>query len=476
MAISDVNYHHPEYNKHKDDWLTVGHCVEGERAMRANRDRYLPDPADLPPDADTQAILAHQNRMTKYAKRAAFVNATGRTLQSLLGIVFGENIGMTLEGQLAALKDDADGRGTPLEQMLRNALSQNLQRGRGGLLADYTGTLADTLATAGRPILRFFDPLQIINWREVGTKTTLIVLKWCEAKDTADFEQIKVWKWLELRIIDGRAYSKIHTGTTEAGPDEAAVDYVPIVINGKPAVELPFSWLGAVDNDSKPDVPPLADLANMNVHHWQSEADIAEIARVVGQPTIWASGLNSAWADKYLTSGITLGSAHGVLLPVGGQIGVVQAEDRNMPLTLAARREDQMAKLGAKLVERNSSTKTATQADYDAQTDNSILSIASSNVEACFNKALAICAEFTGNAGSGEVVMPAKFDVAALDATAITALMAAVQGGMLLAADFVRYMQKIGVADANMSVEEILDAIRTQAPIGVGLTNDQNFQ
>ncbi|MEX5734666.1 DUF4055 domain-containing protein [Providencia hangzhouensis] len=47
-----------------------------------------------------------------------------------------------------------------------------------------------------------------------------------------------------------------------------------------------------------------------------------------------------------------------------------------------------MAMLGAKLVERGTLARTATQAQDEAQTDNSVLSLCAGNVEQAFNRAL----------------------------------------------------------------------------------------
>lgn len=75
----------------------------------------------------------------------------------------------------------------------------------------------------------------------------------------------------------------------------------------------------------------------------------------------------------------------------------MQAEDRNLPFTVAERREKQMAMLGAKLVERITSVRTATQASDEAQTDNSILSLCVGNVEQAINRALEFAVMFAGS-------------------------------------------------------------------------------
>ncbi|MEX5734669.1 hypothetical protein [Providencia hangzhouensis] len=64
-------------------------------------------------------------------RELSFLNATGRTLSGLLGIAFGKPVKISVSGGVEYLETDIDGQGQPLTQMIRDALSQNLQRGRG---------------------------------------------------------------------------------------------------------------------------------------------------------------------------------------------------------------------------------------------------------------------------------------------------------------------------------------------------------
>ncbi|WP_242535235.1 hypothetical protein [Proteus mirabilis] len=72
--------------------------------------------------------------------------------------------------------------------MIRDALSQNLQRGRAGLLSDFSGSGIQSEANKGRSYIRLFTAKEIINWRVTNGKTSLVVLKYQEPVDTDDFE------------------------------------------------------------------------------------------------------------------------------------------------------------------------------------------------------------------------------------------------------------------------------------------------
>lgn len=458
-----INYRHPAYSEFLPEWQMVGDCVDGERAVKKQREKYLPHPGD-----EGQNSEQDRERYKAYLKRAPFINATGRTLTGLIGIAFNKPVKIQLSGKLTAIESDADGEGQPLTQLIRDALSQNLQRGRAGILSDYTSGGTQTVATAGRPVIRLFTAKQIINWRVTNNKTSLVVLHYQEpVNDPDSFELVMKDFWLELRLINGLAMSR---KWQESDKGIQANEWVELKdAGGKRLEELPWAWIGAVNNDHTPDAPPLADIAYINIKHYQAEADIAEIAHTVGQPTIAISEVSQQWVDKNL-KGVKVGARNGLMLPVGGKLSMVQAEDRNLPITVAERREKQMAMLGAKLVERNTSARTATQASDEAQTDNSVLSLCAGNVEQAVNRALSFAVAFAGS-GEGQIELNKRYELSQLDSASLTAMMAMVQSGQMRLIDFIRYQQSIGLIDQQEKPEHIEDELRNG---GVVLTGGNN--
>lgn len=447
---TNVDYKHPAYNEFLPEWDMIGDCVDGERVVKSKKEKYLPHPADKK-DIDDK----DDERYKRYLSRASFFNATGRTLSGLLGIAFSKPVKISVGGGIEYLETDIDGQGQPLTQMIRDALSQNLQRGRAGLLSDFSGSGIQSEANKGRPYVRLFTAKEIINWRVTNGKTSLVVLKYQEPVDTDDFELQMQNSWIELRLIDDMAYSR---RWYEDG-DIKVTDWVVLSdASGKPLSELPWSWIGSMNNDHTPDAPPLADIAYLNIKHYQAEADIAESAHTVGQPMVALTGLTDDWVKNYMSDGFTVGSRKGVLLPQGGDMKFAQPEDRNIQITLAERREKQMAMLGAKLVERGTSARTATQAQDEAQTDNSVLSLCSGSVEQAFNRALNFCIQFAGG-GEASIQLNKVYDIAKLDSPTITALLAALQSGSMRLIDFVKYLQSINIIPQDEKAEDVVDEL-----------------
>ena len=457
---TNVDYKHPAYTEFLPEWNMIGDCVDGERVVKSRGEKYLPHPADKKRDDDDG------ERYKKYLLRASFLNATGRTLSGLLGIAFSKPVKISISGGTKSLEADIDGQGQPLTQMIRDALSQVLQRGRAGLLSDFSGAGIQTEADKGRPYVRLFTAKEIINWRVTGGKTSLVVVKYQEPVESDDFELQMQDRWIELRLIDGLAHSRRWQKDSEISSGE----WIKFTdAQGKPLSELPWSWIGSKNNDHTPDAPPLADIAYMNIKHYQIEADIAESAHTIGQPMVALSGLTDDWVKNHMSGGFTVGSRKGVLLPQGGEMKFAQPEERTMQIIVAERREKQMAMLGAKLVERGSSARTATQALDEAQTDNSVLSLSAGNVERAFNRALAFCIQFAG-AGEASVELNKTYEIAQFDSAAITALLASVQSGNMRIVDFIRYMQGANLVPQDEKPEDVaeeLELIRGTNMLGV---------
>lgn len=470
MATLAVDTKHPLYMRNLAAYEMVVDCVMGETAVKYRKERYLPHPNPHDVESkDPKTRAAAIRRYQAYLTRARFLNATGRTLFGMLGVVFGKPVTIKLAGQLTELETNADGKGQPLTQLMRDMVSETLKSGRGYLLPDFTGSGEQTITTQGQAMLRFFSATQIINWRESNNKTTLVVFQYTENIDDAnEFQNRERTVWLELRMIEGVAHARRWTqdtgGSMYLASNSTQTPLVPMRdMSGQPLTEIPGCWLGAENNDAEPDAAPLADIASLNIGHYQADADVVEAARLVGMPTLVISGLTQAWADKYLKNGCYVGSTQGILLNETASAQILQAQETNASTNLKEQRTKEMAQLGAKLIERGTAARTATQASYEAETDNSVLSLAAGNVEQCMNKALKDMALMIN--GNGEVQINQRYDIATVDAPVLTALMGMVQNGALSLHNFIRYQQSIGLVSADQKVEEIESEIRDQPPL-----------
>lgn len=381
-ALSDVL---PDYELIRD-------CVAGQRQIKKAQTKYLPDPDEAEPDVNERAA-----RYKAYLARSVFYGVTGRTLRGLVGLVFDKDPAIEIPDLLAPVKEDATGSGTSLDQQAQAALADVVGLGRAGVLTDYprtTGATTRRQALDGnvRPTIIRYKPEQIINWRTrtVGAKVllALVVIKEGYVVEDDGFAETPGTQYRVLRLDAAGVYQvEIHRDIESAG---LAIfeTYTPTDGKGQPLREIPFSFIGAEDNDPDVDRPPLLDIAELNIAHYRNSADYEESCFMVGQPTPVLAGLTKQWVDEALGGRVRFGSRGAIPLPVGGSAELLQASENTMPMEGMKHKEDQMIALGAKLIENSGTQQTATEATQDHVMDNSVLGTCARNVSKAYRKAL----------------------------------------------------------------------------------------
>ena len=81
--------------------------------------------------------------------------------------------------------------------------------------------------------------------------------------------------------------------------------------------EIPFTFVGAQNNDPSIDESPLYDIAMINLGHYRNSADYEESVFWCGQAQPWISGLDEQWRDWMEKNGVYVGSRAPMMLPVG---------------------------------------------------------------------------------------------------------------------------------------------------------------
>lgn len=404
----NVEWQRPELKLLCPIYFLIKDCMDGEQAIKTKRDKYLPKPnaEDLSP--------ANAARYQAYLTRAVFYNVSARTLNGMVGQVFLREPQITLPKGLEPLLVDATGSRVKLTQLAQRAVGLNLAFGRLGLLADYPqtqggATVSEIEKGEIQPTINAYDPWDIINWRTIirGAKQVLSLLVLRERYSTQQTDSFEVKQELRYRVLRLNTAGNYSVELwTRVLPDSisgggwfiSTLPFEPKDVNGNPFNEIPFTFVGAVDNDATVDNPPMYDLASLNIAHYRNSADYEEAAYMLGQPTPWFSGLTEAWVKSVLGGKIQLGSRAAVALPPNASAGLLQVNENTMPKEAMDQKEKQMVALGAKLVEQSSIQRTATEAGMDYASDTSTLATVTKNVADGFNYVLKQAAKFTGDA------------------------------------------------------------------------------
>lgn len=454
-----TDYKHPDYDAMLPKWSKVRDAVAGEDAVKARTTVYLPDPGE--PETDRGAADA---RYEAYRKRAVYYNATGRTLAGLVGVAYANWPAIEISKASDYLLSDADGSGVGLIGQSQRTLADVLQTGRGGLLADATTgspvkrtrTLAQAQASGRRSLVVAYQAESILTWETNGGKLTRVVLSETHS-DYAGGEVNFVPQLRELLLVNGKYVANLWRKHSKEGKF-VLVDTFDI---GLPFI--PFTFVGATNNDEHPDQPPLLDLANLNLAHYRNSADYEESAFLIGQPMLAISGVTEEWVEK--RGAILFGSRSALPLPEGGSATLLQAGPNTLAKEAMTDKERMMQALGARLVAQGEAVKTATQSAAETKSAYSVLSLACDNVSAAYSRALTWAQGFdVATATAASFAIDTRFSDLTLDANAIRETVAAWQAGLVPQSDAWTVLRRLGVIDQGKTDAQLAGEIEGQGP------------
>jgi hypothetical protein len=441
--------------------------------------KYLPQP-----NADDKSP-ANLERYRAYVMRAVFYNVTARTLGGMTGQVFLRDPVMELPKELDSLKNDSNGTGLSLIQLAKLAVKEDLSYGRLGILVDYPVTsgpvtAADVQDGDIRPTLTVFYPWDIINWRTMqrGAKRVLsfLVLRETLAEEgDEDFEPIPNEQYRVLSLDqDNEGSYTVEIYREEEGQEGHTLSewFVPTDADGKPLKEIPFHFIGSDNNGIAPNKPPLYDLASLNIAHYRNSADHEEASFIAGQPTPVLSGLTKDWVTNVLKGSVTLGSRASIPLPQGGTATLLQANTNTMPGEGMKHKEDQMVALGAKLVQKQLTARTAVETIVETTSESSTLANVAKNVSVAFEWALGTAAKFVikGTVSAIKFSLNTDFDLTNMTPADIQQVVQTwIQGGIAFP-EMREVLRKGGYA--TLADDVALKLIqKEQADMGLGAPN-----
>jgi len=386
---------HPDYIVNLPDVTRTRDSVKGQRTIKNKGTLYLP--ADF--------AKADAERYTVYKERAYFLGATRQAAKSYSGMVFRKSPSWGEEGAPAQLDEylyNIDGSGKSLEQLAKFGFTELEEAGRIGVLADYTNdqgglTKLDERLSGARPVLLPYVFESIVNWKTGVVRgrsmLTLVVLR--EELETSldEFDHETECQYRVLRMNEQGQYTmQLYDDGGEPKGEEMVV-----LASGQPLDHIPFYIAGTEDNTPAIDAPLLLDLANMNISHYQSTANVEEAAYLLGCPTLHID-IGEMGVEEFAAAnpaGVKVGARQG-LQTKGGTIEMVQASESNLGASQMENKIERMKELGAKLVTKSGQNETAEAARINASGEASALDIAVNNLSDVLEKALEDFLRFLG--------------------------------------------------------------------------------
>lgn len=426
--MSNVSNIHPEYAAYRTTWKLTRDAAAGQVAIKAGGKDYLPG---FVPD--------NEERYKQYMLRAFYMNVTGRTKNSMVGMIFRKPPQYKLPSQIEALLENIDGAGQSLEQLAKEAANNVLEAGRHVFLVDYPqatpGMSREEESRLGlRPTIASYPAESLINWRFEGVKgkqvlTLAVLLESVEKPESDEFSHDYEKKYRVLRLRDGVYTQQMYDDNGQPEGEE----YMPLMAGGAPFDHIPLHIAGAEDNKPSVDMPPLYDVAIVNIAHYQTTADHRENLFIHGQVTLGISS-ELGWQEfkDANPDGVTVGARTGHFLGKGGAFHTATAPESNSLRGALTDLEAQMVSLGARLVQSGGQAETAEAARINASAEASVLDVMTNNLSEALEASLEDVARFMGIDQAGvEYRLNTDFWETGLDPAALGAVIQARQQGII---------------------------------------------
>lgn len=424
----------------------------GTAAMRAAGATYLPPFTAEPRDA-------HQARIA----RSILFNAYRKTVADMTGRVFNKPLvlGDDVPKELREFAEDIDLTGRHLNQFAHAAFYDAIQPGIGFILVDMpilppemVGrkiTKAEQKASGRRPYFVYLTVEQVIGWKSevIDGAETLTQVRILENVTEPDgewhekqIEQVRVLEpttWAVHRKNDRGQWIEHDRGINTLGK----ITLVPIYLNRT----------GFMTGS-----PPLADLADLNVAHWRSSSDQANILHVARVPILVGSGFEEADQIQVGASSMIRTTNPAATLKYvehsGAAIGAGREELKDL--------EFQMQAMGLQLLVPQPAGQTATGEIRDDVKERSQLAMMATALGDAIEQALGYAAEFMGlgeDAG-GSVVVNSDFGVT--PAGDFPMLLNAVNAGQISRQTFWSEMKRRGALADDFDPEVEADRVEAE--------------
>jgi hypothetical protein len=383
-------------------WPLINALLGGTTAMRNAGKTYLPQW----PGEDG---AAYKNRLAT----ATLFPAFARTVEVLCGKPFSKPItlGEDIPGRIKRWSEDIDLQGRNLHSFAASLCQAALSHGLAGILVDYPRaeglrTAADEAAAGVRPYFVQIKVESLLGWRvkrENGA-FSLAQLRFLEVvvEDDGDFgereiEQVRVLypgSWEVWREADGKDGKKEWVLFDSGLTSLKKIPFVPVYGNRS-------GYLMAM--------PPLLELAHMNVEHWQSKSDQQTILHVARVPILFGKCLGDSAIVVGAGTAVSGDSPDADLKFVEHSGKAIEA-GRLSILDL----EDRMRQIGAELLVIKPGNTTVTQTIADNEQGMCALQRIAQDVEDAIDAALQLMAEWVGEKTGGHVQIYQDFGVATL--------------------------------------------------------------
>lgn len=447
----------PVYQDWLPIWTKLGDCFDGEEAVKARGDLYLPTPTGFAKAPDPSAMLKG------YMLRAQVPELMAPTVRGLAGVIHRKPATYDATS-IAAIIERATSDGMTLDGFHRRVTRNVLTKGRFGILTDAP-------AGGGDPYLSGYPAEAIVDWEtdDAGKLTFLALDETRQVRDANGVWQV-VERYRVLELIDGKLVLSMYETKPLADKRrrrpplaEEALTMEPTLASGENLDFIPFTFINTNDLTPDPDDAPLAGVANAQLSIYRLDADYRHALYLTSQPTPYAAGIDPENAPT------TIGSATIWLLPEGGSAGMVEFTGAGIEAMRNAMRDDydKAVAAGAQLIgggqQGQAESGDALRLRYGNQT--ATITTISLNVGAGIEQALRFAATMKGaNADAIKVDPNLDFVEQRLSANDLNALVNSWLKGAISKVTMFDNLQRGQIVPESRTFEDEEELIAEEAP------------
>lgn len=426
-----------------------------------------------------QVFLPREPKETEAAykvrlNRSFLFNGYAKAIKDMSGKVFAKEIefGDDMPDDLKAYAENIDMAGQNIHVFSKGVFDTGLAEGISYILVDMPPMLTDeegnpvTLnrreASERRPWVAHIMPDQVLGWRSenINGAEILTQFRFRESVSEPDgpygetiIEQIRVYiregdavRW-EIHRREGQSQQwMIH--------DEGNLSISEIPVT-------PFYTERTGFFQGK---PPLANLADVNHAHWQSQSDQRNILHVARVPILFAAGLNH-------DDDVSIGVNH-----------MLTAQDSNAKVeyvehsgrAIESGRQDlkdlefQMQTLGLELILETEKTATGERRDEDKVL--SPLAMYALSLKDALENVFRLFGMFMGRDDAGSIVINTDFGISSNDANDVSNIIQAANGGIISKETAIRELQRRDFLSGDYTAEDEIDRLKNE-----GFDDDEEF-
>lgn len=462
------------YKNQQLKWAKIQTVLQGEDGIKAAGEVYLPKLSGQQP-AEYEA----------YKNRGSFFNAFQRTVEGLTGAIIRKEPSIKCAPKVDDLLASITLAGESIQEVIRMVTQNLISYGYYGILVDMPPAAEGVVATEN-PYFALYTCDAILNFETIqqGDEDKLIMLALAEVvykKNPENMLQLLAIEQVRLLQIDDagflvvRIFQKQQDASTKGKEVWIQVgdDIIP-KIRGSRMDFIPFVFFGAASNNPVPTSPPLMDLVNLNIKHWQVTVDYYHGLHYCAMPTPWAAGFPSS-TELYIGAQKAWISEDpqaqcGFLEFTGTGLGAIEKALNNL--------EKQMAIMGARMLEEQKKAAEAAETVLMRYSgDTATLSNVVTCVESGMIKSIDLLAMWMKIDGKTEVHMNRDFVAAKLGPQEITALLQAWQSGGISLDTFLYNLSVGEILPADVTIEDEKTRIKKEmdAMPATAINPNENF-